>query len=331
MKRDERGTILSPNKAFAVLGNETRMAILQALWSAERPLTFSELRSRVGVGDSGKFNYHLGRLDGHFVHQAADGYLLQAAGEHVIRAVLAGAITQNPSFEPSILDAKCPYCGGAVEAWYANETFTARCTECVGIIESEDYPAGTFMHYSIPPAALLNRSPDDVYTVAHVLYDAKLTAMLEQVCPECAAEVEFEFDVCSDHEVPDGGLCPRCGTRSKVWVRATCRNCRYRRLFLAWFAVATNPAVIAFYYEQAVPWDRVPFSKLTWENTPYVAGIEEELIAEDPLTIRVTIPAADDALHISIDADLNVLDVTREGLRRDRPSDANHSPSRSLR
>lgn len=303
-------TTLSPDDAFALLGNETRMEILQTLWEADDTLSFSELRERVGIRDSGQFNYHLNRLGDHFVRHTDHGYELRAAGEHVIRGVLAEAISQNPTFEPTVIEAKCPYCGGVLEAWYDDETFTARCTECVGVIESEDYPAGTVMHYSLPPAALLNRSPDDIYTVAHVLYDAKLTAMLEHVCPECGAEVEFEFRICADHESPEQGLCPSCGTRSKVWIDATCMHCRYNRLFLAWFAVATNPAVIAFYYEQDVPWDRVPFSKMTWENTPYVADIEEEIISEDPLEIRVTIPAEDDALEITIDEDLNVLNVT---------------------
>jgi DNA-binding transcriptional ArsR family regulator len=52
---------LDPAEAFAVVGNETRLAILEALWrSPERPVTFSDLRRRVGMRDSAQFNYHLG-------------------------------------------------------------------------------------------------------------------------------------------------------------------------------------------------------------------------------------------------------------------------------
>ena len=48
-----------PAEAFALLGNETRMDILQALWEAHDPfaerngLAFSGLFDRVGITDSG--------------------------------------------------------------------------------------------------------------------------------------------------------------------------------------------------------------------------------------------------------------------------------------
>ncbi|NIS30781.1 MAG: helix-turn-helix domain-containing protein, partial [Actinobacteria bacterium] len=165
---DDDASILSPTEAFAVLGNETRMEILRTLWSADEPLSFSELRDLVGMSDSGQFNYHLDQVEGHFVRTTDDGYELRNAGEQVIRAVLAGAIagaiTGSVTFEPTVLDAQCPYCGGPTEAWYEDETFTARCKRCSGILEDEAYPRGTFMHYSIPPAGVLDRTPDAVYT-----------------------------------------------------------------------------------------------------------------------------------------------------------------------
>ena len=59
---------LDPADAFALIGNETRLAILEALWAAdERPVSFSELRRAVGMRDSAQFNYHLQKLTGHFV------------------------------------------------------------------------------------------------------------------------------------------------------------------------------------------------------------------------------------------------------------------------
>lgn len=309
IEHEDGTTILPPNEAFAVLGNETRMEILQTLWAADGPLSFSELCDRMEIENSGRFNYHLGKVVGHFVRQTETGYELRSAGEYVIRAVLAGAITQSPTFGPTVLDANCPYCGSAVEAWYDDETFTACCTDCPGLVESDEYPAGTFMQYNIPPGGVINRDPDEVLDVAHILYDAKLTAMLEGVCPECAAAVEFNIEICPDHTLPADGLCETCGSRPKIWINPVCENCRYGRLFLSWFAVVTNPAVIAFYHEQNVPWDRVPFSKLTWENTPYVADIEEEIVSEEPLEIRVTIPAEYDVIQITIDEHLNVIDV----------------------
>lgn len=64
---DKGDAFLSPDEAFAVLGNETRMEILQSLGEAERPLVFSELREAVEIDDPGQVNYHLNQLKRHFV------------------------------------------------------------------------------------------------------------------------------------------------------------------------------------------------------------------------------------------------------------------------
>jgi DNA-binding transcriptional ArsR family regulator len=87
---------LSPDAAFATLGSETRFAVLRALAEADDAVSFSALRDRVGMADSGQFNYHLDRLVGHFVERADDGYRLAPAGERVAEAVLSGAVTERP-------------------------------------------------------------------------------------------------------------------------------------------------------------------------------------------------------------------------------------------
>ena len=43
---------LTPDEAFSILGNETRMQILQELGKADRSLSFTDLRDRVGRGRS---------------------------------------------------------------------------------------------------------------------------------------------------------------------------------------------------------------------------------------------------------------------------------------
>lgn len=65
-------------EAFALLGNETRLAILGALCERIDPVEsdvavrFSELCDRVVTTDSGQFTYHLERLTGQFV-ESTDG------------------------------------------------------------------------------------------------------------------------------------------------------------------------------------------------------------------------------------------------------------------
>jgi hypothetical protein len=105
---------LPPDEGFEVLGNETRMEILRALGEAGGPLQFSELRERVGVRDSGQFNYHLERVVGQFVRKGEDGYALRQAGRRVVEVILSGAVTETPVVEPTRIDHPCHYCGSPI-------------------------------------------------------------------------------------------------------------------------------------------------------------------------------------------------------------------------
>jgi DNA-binding transcriptional ArsR family regulator len=80
--------------AFALIGNETRLSILEALWEAdEQPMRFSELNEAVGMRDSAQFNYHLSKLTDQYIRKTDDGYELRTAGAKVVRAILAGSFT----------------------------------------------------------------------------------------------------------------------------------------------------------------------------------------------------------------------------------------------
>jgi hypothetical protein len=96
--------------ALEVLGNETRMAILRELAEADGALAYTELKDRVGVRDSGKFNYHLTRLCEYFVRETGDGYELGHAGSRVIAATESAT---GPVAGPAESDGSdvCPVCG----------------------------------------------------------------------------------------------------------------------------------------------------------------------------------------------------------------------------
>lgn len=301
---------LSPEEAFALLGNENRMSILRVLWEADDAVPFSDLRERVGVTDSGNFNYHLDRLVGQFVRRTDDGYELRYAGEQVVRAVLAGAMTEDPSLGPVEIPDECPYCESAVELRYRDERLTARCTGCEGVV-ADELAAGTYMHYGFPPAGLDGRSPEEVLQAAHTLYDAKVTPMMDGVCPECAGTVTASVDVCRDHDARDGEVCPDCGCRYLAWTEYVCETCAYTRRCASWFAVLTHPAVIGFYYEHGDVRTTVPFRKLTRESAPYIRGISESVARDDPLRVDVAIGFHGETIRATVDAEGTVVDVSR--------------------
>lgn len=77
----------------SLLADETRMQILQALYtvsldsSTPDGLSFSALRRRAAVEDSGRFNYHLDQLTADLVTKREDRYVLTATGKRLVRAL----------------------------------------------------------------------------------------------------------------------------------------------------------------------------------------------------------------------------------------------------
>jgi len=77
------GDIAAATETFDLLSDETRVRILVALADASAGLRFSELRTRAGVRDAGRFNYHLEKLRGRLVEKSGEEYVLTAAGADV--------------------------------------------------------------------------------------------------------------------------------------------------------------------------------------------------------------------------------------------------------
>lgn len=100
------------SEALEVLGNELRMDVIRELADADRPLSFTELRERVDVRDTGKFNYHLTRLCGYFVRETEGGYELGHAGTRLLSAVGPGGASEHDLRTGSETGA-CPVCGEA--------------------------------------------------------------------------------------------------------------------------------------------------------------------------------------------------------------------------
>ena len=109
-----------PTEALAVLGDETRIAILRVLADAEEPLAFTELRQRAGVDDAGRFNYHLSELREYFVREADGGYALREAGSRVVAAAGVAGVPDAEATgevvdggESDEASSTCPVCGEA--------------------------------------------------------------------------------------------------------------------------------------------------------------------------------------------------------------------------
>lgn len=305
-------TTLPPDDAFGVLGNEARMEILQTLGAADESLTFTELHERVGTRDSGRFNYHLGKLEGHFVQKSDQGYSLRQAGRRVIEAVLSGAVTEAVVMEPTHLDEPCPYCGADIEVSYREERLLVRCTECDGSFGGtastsgafETLPDSTLTLYYLPSAGLQGRTPRELLAAALAWTYTEYTAIANGLCPRCAGSVDSSTDVCLDHQT-DEGICTRCNGRFAVHFESRCSNCENWAMGTIKHHLLGDPRVRSFFEERGI--DMLAPS---WKDMTTFYTYQEEILRTEPFEARFTFTTDGDDLEVTADGDLDVVDVT---------------------
>lgn len=302
---------LSPDEAFSVLGNETRVRMLQILGEAEGPLSFTELRDRVGIRQGAQFNYHLDKLVGHFVAKTDDGYALRQAGRRVVEAVLSGAITDDPMVERTAVEAwSCPYCGAPTEVAFREERVERYCTGCPGLYDESALRAvpdvegeyGNLGVLELPPAGVQGRSAEEILWTAFTWSYAEWLVAANDVCPRCAAQVDRSVTVCERHDA-DGGICERCGRRQAVSFHVECENCHFAQRSILSMHLAASTELQAFLTSHGVdlladPWD------WGWEY-------EEEVVSTDPFEGRFTFTVDGDSITLTIDATLDVIDAER--------------------
>ena len=307
-------TTLSPDDAFALLGNETRVAILRALGEADEPLSFSALHDRSDVRDSGQFNYHLEKLVGHFVRKDDDGYTLRRTGRRVVEAVLSGAVTETPSLERTPVDEYCEYCGAPIEVTWQHGSVRMYCTECAGTYgraydEGRGVPAGEgyLGRLPLPPAGVRDRTPEEVLRAAWTWGNLEIFAMASGICPRCSATVETSVRVCEDHDASDG-LCPSCESVYAVAANVSCTNCIFVSGGGAVIALVANTDLLTFVTEHGL-------NPVAPESIRVLNGVhgdyDEEILQRDPLRARFTFHIDDDSLALTVDENLAVVDVER--------------------
>jgi len=310
------GTDPRAAEAFELLANETRLAILLALWDAYEPftssggVTFSELRERVGGPDSGQFNYHIGKLKGKLIRSTDEGYKLRPAGEKIIRAVIAGSGLETPSLEPTEVAMSCPRCGASTAITYQSGRLFQLCTECGGNFdETDDLPQGTLYAWRFEPAGLVGRTPEEMYRAASLGMIHRALALIDGVCPECFGTVDTEVNICENHNPEDEDVCSNCGRQDEILTLYECSVCKYTGGAAPSDIVSQHPAVIAFYYDRGVDFQY----DLDFREVKRVVELEathqQTLESTDPVRINVTIQYEDEGLALLLDEEMNVLEV----------------------
>lgn len=306
----ERERTISPEEAFSVLGDETRLKILRTLGEAGEPLAFSALYDRVEYDDTANFNYHLKKLVGQFVRETDEGYTLRRAGSRIIEAVLAGVVTHDPVLDRVAVDMSCPLCGGSLEVSYREESLVGHCSECSGtrsgVTVPPHWPADpsddVVGHLRLPPAGIRGRTPTELLDAAEIWSAIQGRALAREVCPRCSASVDESVRVCDDHRVEDG-RCESCGQRFRVSIHRACTNCIVEGESPFGQHLLANTDVMGFMIDHGID----PLAPRGF----HLAAIEETVLSIDPFEARFTFTADGDAITLTVDDALSVVDVTR--------------------
>jgi hypothetical protein len=308
--------VLPPDDAFALLGHETRIRIIEVLGEVGEPMAFSDIYDEVDLHDTAQFNYHLDRLVGHFVTKTDDGYELQRAGERVVEAILSGAITDDPVLDRTEIDASCPYCGATIEVEYDQEWVSSYCTECEGTYSGADVEEGSqTVEYGylgrrpLPPAGVRSRSAMEVRQAAHTWNMSERMPAASGVCPRCSARLSESIDVCEDHEASDG-LCAACGNRHAVSHAARCTNCIFSQGGAFVLALLSDTDLISFLTEHGInPIAPPEADPGIFANA--VMDYEEDVLETEPFRARFTFVIEGETLELTVDDSFEVVETSR--------------------
>ncbi|QPV63910.1 helix-turn-helix transcriptional regulator [Halosimplex litoreum] len=277
--------------AFALIGNETRAAILRAL--GQRPhegVSFSELREAVDPGmDSGQFNYHLSQLTGEFVDRGEDGYTMRAEGLTLYRLIRAGSVNRRVSLEPFETGLDCYFCGTPVEGRYDEGNFELRCPGCDHV----------YAHTQLPPSAVETGDRGDLLERVDQYNRHDMLAYARGVCPICASALEFEF-VAGDEVWTEGS------GRLDVFLGCHCDHCGSSQYMSVGLAHLYHPAVVSFFHDHGVDVTTRPHWELEWAMTDEYLTVR----STDPWEVALSIPCEGETLELVVDEALSV-DATR--------------------
>lgn len=281
-----------PADALAAIGNERRVSMLyelqQAFREGEYALAYAELKRRVGLRDSGNFNYHLQRLVGQYVRKTPEGYELTYAGRKVASALTAGIFTEKADGTTLSASGTCYNCGNeSLSARYEHERIRIACDDC-----SEE-----ILHNPFPPAPTTRR--DDLLA-AFDAWTRRWNALASAgTCSECGSHMDGELTD-TDPNLSIGDVPYR--------LRMTCCECWAMANLPLGCLVRDHPRVVGFHAAHGVDIDARPLWDIDWAlHRDYLSVVET-----DPLSLRLRIPLDDEELRLTFDGEGTVVSTEIE-------------------
>ncbi|MFB6135238.1 MAG: hypothetical protein ABEJ04_00585 [Halobacteriaceae archaeon] len=278
--------------AFALLGDETRVAIVLSLGdvggAAGEALSFSELRDAVGARDSGRFNYHLDRLVGTFVEDAGEGYRLTYAGFLLYQAATRGTVGDLALPDRLETSVACPTCEGDLAAVpHSNGFLSVACGDCDRVL----YRSG------FPPRGVAVRDGDALLAAVDAWMRERLSLFDRGLCYGCSGRVTRAL-------LTDAASFPpavRDREETFAFVHYVCRGCGLSPVVDVATVALFRPATVAFLHERGVDARELPFWEFDRRATTEVGDGRATLTVEE----------GGDALELVFDADGEVASTRR--------------------
>jgi DNA-binding transcriptional ArsR family regulator len=288
---------LSPEAAFKILGNVTRLAILDALWGPKKTgqMEFAELRKSVGMRDGSQFNFHLKKLvDGGFVAKVDHTYSLRQAGARVMCTLRTGYLTEHPELAAFETTGRCYACASPLQARYEDEMYVVECSAC-DLLHANGW---------FPPTVLTGRTPEEALQVGEAAMRAAIGLAVAGICPVCNGPIERTFSR-DGSEIPI--LSPSIEPDRDGFVRAwyVCPRCSIWMSHSPGDSVVDHPAVVALYSDHGVDIRTC----LRWELPWTVDNSVLDVVSEDPFRVRLTVALAGDERVLTLDEAFDVVAV----------------------
>lgn len=288
-------SLSAASSAFEVLGNETRMAILEALIDDDQagvvPVerSFTELFERTHEETTAGFAYHLRQLVGQYVakDEASERYRLTYGGRRIARELVAGTYVESVDRAPVALPDPCPFCDReSLEAATADNVVSVRCRECSVELLSLPFPPGGHRTQGEAFAEAFNRH-----------HRRRVATMAAGSCPECGGAVDSTV-----RTVSPPGVVEDDGER--VLVHLDCDGCGYRIQTPVTMTVLDHPAVVSLYHDHGVDLRDRPVWNVgeEWRET---------LLSTDPVAVRVSTSVGGDELSLYVDGTAAVVHTER--------------------
>jgi len=279
-------------ETFGRLAHELRFEILRVLNTADRPLTFSELHEAVDVGDSGQFNYHLGRLVGLFVHKSEHGYSLSVAGKRAVGTMFAGEFADGyrSDDEPIPARGSCYDCGGTLQVEFGESRLRLACSSCDWVYTAPD----------IPPGALAGVDREEIPELIDRWSRRLLVSLDLGVCEYCDGHIEGTVCQPGDEAAPD--WFGETETTRDVILAYNCRRCGFSTHAVLPVVALTRPAVAGFYHDHGIDLR----NRLQW-TLDLLADPAVTVTQETPLRVELSVTLDDETRVFVFDRETTLL------------------------